>query len=127
MGITPDLLLRWAHLFPAIVLVGGAVGGSVMGAPSVAPLARGAVIGAVVTMLTTGLLTMNNLLATAPKGWHMWFGIKFLFALHVFAMLFLLTKPDATPEKRKRWQLLAVFGVVVVVFAGAYMRQLRGA
>ncbi|MCX6611174.1 MAG: hypothetical protein NTW74_10030 [Acidobacteria bacterium] len=127
MDITPDLLLRWAHLFPAIVLVGGAVGGSLMGAPNVAPLARGVVVGGMVTMLTSGLITMNKLLATAPKGWHMWFGIKFLFALHVFAMLFLLTKPDATPEKRKRWQLLAVLGLVVVVFAGGYLRQLRGA
>ena len=127
MDITPDLLLRWAHLFPAIVLVGGAVGGSLMGAPNVAPLARGVVVGGMVTMLTSGLITMNQLLATAPKGWHMWFGIKFLLALHVFAMIFLLTKVDAPLEKRKRWQMMGLIGAAAVVAAGAYLRHLRGA
>ena len=119
--------MRWLHIFTGIAMVGGAVGGAYLGQPVVAPIARNAVFSGIVAIFISGFYNMTQLMGSAPKGWHMWFGIKFLFALHVFAMLFLLTKPDATPEKRKRWQLLAVFGVVVVVFAGAYMRQLRGA
>lgn len=127
MEISVDLLLRWAHIFPAIVLIGGAIGGSLLAQPAVAPMARGAVIGGIVVMLGTGLSMMMSAMATAPKGWHMWFGIKFLFALHVFAMLFLLTKPGVTPEKRKRWQISAIVGTALVVFAAEYLRQLRGA
>ena len=127
MEITVDLLLRWAHLFTAIVLVGGAVGGRLLDNPTTAPLSRGAVIGGIVAMLSSGLFTMFHIIKTVPKGWHMWFGIKFLLALHVFAMIFLLTKPDASPEKRKRWQLSAIIGIAAIVFIAAYMRQLRGA
>lgn len=127
MEISVDLLLRWAHLFPAIVLVGGAVGGAYLGQPVASPLARGAVIGGIVAMLASGLFTMMRMISTVPKGWHMWFGIKFLLALHVFAMIFLMTKPDATPEKRAKWQKSALIGTALVVFVAEYLRSLRGA
>lgn len=126
MGITADLLLRWAHLFPAIVLVGGAVGGRLLGQGNVAPYARGAVIAGIFTMFTSGLLSMIRLGSSVPKGWHMWFGIKVLLALHVFTMIFLLTKTDASQEKRKRWQISALIGTALAVLVAGYMRQLRG-
>jgi len=126
METSVDLLLRFAHLFTAIVLVGGAVGGAFLGQPSVSPFARNAVFGGIAILVTSGLIQMMNLISNVPKGWHMWFGIKFLLALHVFAMIFLMTKPDATPEKRKRWQLSALIGTAAVVAAGIYLRSLRG-
>ncbi len=122
-----DILLRWLHIFPAIVMVGGAIGGPYLGQPTIAPLARNGVIAGITLLLVSGVVNMINLLPTVPKGWHMWFGIKFLLALHVFAMLFLMTKPDAPAEKRLRWQKLALFGTVGVIAAGAYLRNLRGA
>jgi hypothetical protein len=80
-----------------------------------------------VAIFISGFYNMTQLMGSAPKGWHMWFGIKFLLALHVFAMIFLLTKIDAAPEKRKRWQLSALIGTAAVAAAGAYLRYLRGA
>lgn len=122
-----DLLMRWLHIFTAIAMVGGAVGGAYWGQPIVAPLARNVVFSGIAALAVSGLYNLMMLMKGAPQGWHMWFGIKFLLALHVFAMLFLLTKTDATPEKRKRWQMSALIGTAAVVVAGAYLRHLRGA
>ena len=122
-----DLLMRWLHIFTAIAMVGGAVGGAYLGQPIVAPLARNAVFSGIVGIAISGIYNMMKLMKGAPQGWHMWFGIKFLLALHVFGMIFLLTKTDATPEKRKRWQMSALIGTAAVVVAGAYLRHLRGA
>ena len=121
-----DLLLRWLHIFPVIVLVGGALGGRFLNVAPVAALSRGAVIAAIAAIVGSGLVRMMSMMSTVPKGWHMWFGIKFLLALHVLTMIFLLTKPDASVEKRKRWQLSALIGAAAAVLVAAYMRQLRG-
>jgi len=118
--------MRWLHLFTAIAAVGGAVGGAYYSQPIVAALSRNVVIGGIVAMSISGVYSLTQLMKGAPKGWHMWFGIKFLLALHVFTMLFLLTKADATPQKRKRWQMSALIGTMAVVLAGAYLRSLRG-
>lgn len=121
-----DALLRWLHILMIILMVGGAVGGRYLGSTLVAPLSRNAVFLGVFTVLTTGLVAMVRMIATVPKGWHMWFGIKFLLALHVFAMLFLLTNPNASEDKRKRWQLSALFSTIAVVAIATYLRYLRG-
>jgi hypothetical protein len=121
-----DLLLRWLHIFPVIVMVGGAVGGRLLHAAPVAPLARNAVFLGATIIVTSGLINMVRMISTVPKGWHMWFGIKFLVALHVLTMIFLMTNPNATEEKRRRWQLSALIGTVAVVFVSAYLRHLRG-
>jgi hypothetical protein len=127
MEIFVDLLMRWLHLFTAVVMVGGVVGGAYLGQPIVAALNRNIVIGGIAALLVSGVNTMIRVMATAPKGWHMWFGIKFLLALHVFAMLFLLTKSDAPADKRKRWQYSAMITTGAVIAVGAYLRWLRGA
>ena len=121
-----DLLMRWLHIFPAIVMVGGAVGGAYLGQPMVSALSRNAVFGGMAAILISGAYNLTQLMKGAPKGWHMWFGIKFLLALHVFTMIFLLTKTDATAAKRARWQISALIGTAAVVAVGAYLRSLRG-
>lgn len=127
MELLIQAIPAWAHIFFAIVMAGGAVGGAYLNAGGIAPLARGGVIGAIVTLLTSGIIQMMTVMSNAPKGWHMWFGIKFLLALHVFAMMFLLTKPDATEAKRKRWHFSMLIGVVLVTAIAAYLGKLRGA
>lgn len=121
-----DIVLRWAHLFPVIVMVGGAVGGRLLAVPAVAPLSRSAVFLGVFVLVTSGLINMVRMISTVPKGWHMWFGIKFLLALHVLVMIFLMTNPKASNEKRARWQVSALVGTAVVVLLSAYLRHLRG-
>lgn len=120
-----DLVMRVLHIFTAIAMVGGAAGGAFLGQPLAGAIARGSVITGIAAMFLSGLYNMMQVMSTAPKGWHMWFGIKFLLALHVFAMIFLMTKPDATAEKRARWQKSALIGTLFVVLAGVYLRSLR--
>jgi NADH:ubiquinone oxidoreductase subunit 6 (subunit J) len=121
-----DILLRWAHIFPVVVMVGGAVGGRWLGAPVVSALSRNAVFLGAFLIITSGLINMVRMISTVPKGWHMWFGIKFLGALHVLTMIFLMTNPNAPESKRQRWQMSALIGTAVVIAIAAYMRQLRG-
>jgi hypothetical protein len=120
-----DVLLRWAHLFPVIVMVGGAVGGKYLNTPLAGPLSRNSVFVGILLLFGSGLTNLMKMMTTVPKGWHMWFGIKFLLALHVLAMVFLLTKPDATAEKRSRWQASALISTAVIVAISAYLRYLR--
>lgn len=121
-----DIVLRWAHIFPVVVMVGGAAGGRWLGNPVVGPLSRNAVFLGAFVIITSGLINMVRMISTVPKGWHMWFGIKFLAALHVLTMIFLMTNPNASAEKRQRWQVSALIGTAVVVAIAAYMRHLRG-
>ncbi|GAB4404947.1 MAG: hypothetical protein OHK0021_17170 [Bryobacter sp.] len=121
-----DTLLRWLHIFVGIVMVGGAVGGRYLGTPPVAALSRNAVFIGATAIVTTGLISMVRMISTVPKGWHMWFGIKFLLALHVLTMIFLMTNPNATDEKRKKWQLSALLGTIAVTAVASYLRYLRG-
>jgi hypothetical protein len=121
-----DVLLRWAHIFPVVVMVGGAVGGRWLGTPAMSAFSRNAVFLGAFLIITTGLINMVRMISTVPKGWHMWFGIKFLGALHVLTMIFLMTKPDAPAEKRRKWQMSALVGTAAVVAIAAYMRHLRG-
>jgi hypothetical protein len=120
-------ITAWAHVFIAIVMVGGATSGAHLNVGGISLLARRGVIVAFTAVLVSGIARMVTVMPGAPKGWHMWFGIKFLLALHVFAMMFLLTKTDASEAKRKRWHLSLVIGVALVVAIGAYLGQLRGA
>jgi hypothetical protein len=121
------LLMRILHIIPAVVVVGGAAGGAFLNHPVAAPLSRGTVLAGIVALIASGLYNfMTFMQAGVPKGYHMWFGIKFLLGLHVMTMLFLLTKPDAPADKRKRWQVSALWGAMAVIIAGAYLRSLRG-
>lgn len=120
-----DVILRALHIFPAIVMVGGAVGGKFLNAPLVAPLSRNSVFLGLLLLVGSGLVNMMRLMASVPKGWHMWFGIKFVLALGVLVHIFLLTKPDATAEKRGKWQMTALIMTGLVVVVSAYLRYLR--
>jgi hypothetical protein len=62
-------------------------------------------------------------------GYHMWFGIKVLLALHVFGMLDVLSKPPSgdpkRDAKRSRLALGALISAVIILAIGAYLRTLH--
>jgi len=57
------------------------------------------------------------------------FGVKFLLALHLFAILYLVTKPaggGARDAKRPRLIAGAVASGMIILALGAYLKSLHG-
>lgn len=108
------IAMRWLHLTSIIILIGGvfyarfAVGEMADGFKKVAYVAIGAI-------LVSGIY---NLLSKAsyPAHYHMWFGIKVLLALDVFAAVILYRK-----GKQKSLTRVVIWGGVIVAISG-YLR-----
>ena len=115
-------LMRWVHLMSIIVLVGGAYY-SVRFGPVLGERFRGTALTAMALILGSGLF---NLLTKVnpPKGYHMWFGIKFLLVLHIFAVTWLAVMPGTDEGKRQRVMRSAVLSAMVVVALSGYLRWL---
>jgi putative copper export protein len=121
------ILMRWVHIAAAVTLLGGMVFARFVAYPAgadsptlwrrFAPWLTFAVAG----LLGSGIY---NLLTKSayPPGYHMWFGIKFLLALHVMAIGFLLARAKGEPEKRARWLSGAAATGALVLAISAYLR-----
>ncbi len=88
-------------------------------------------LSAIVLLLVTGLYNFIriNAAGVVMPAYHIAFGIKFLLALHVFGMLFVLSKPPSADPgqdaKRSRLALGALISAVIIVAIGAYLRTLH--
>ena len=78
-------------------------------------------------LVATGLGQMMQAVAAGvPSRWHMFFGIKFLLALHVIAVLVVCALPKSDEAKRRRLALGAALSgsaIVVLAVAMAALRQ----
>ncbi len=121
------IFMRWVHIASAVTLLGGIVFARFVVFPAgadspvlwrrFAPWLTFAVAG----LLGSGIY---NLLTKGvyPPGYHMWFGIKFLLALHVMAIGFLLARARGESEKRARWLSGAAATGAAVLAMSAYLR-----
>lgn len=121
----PATIVLGVHVFAAAVLLSATY--QALFAKRVALLPTKAVYGFVLVLLLSGL---NNLMyrmgAGVPKQWHMWFGIKFLLALHVLAMLIITASGSKTDAQKQR--LLAGAGIssVAVIGVSVFLGYLAG-
>src|SRR5215475_12264904 len=77
---------RWLHIASVIVLIGGVFYARILG--DLNPRFKSWAYAAIGGILASG--TYNFLSKTTfPEHYHMWFGIKILLALHVFAVMLL--------------------------------------
>lgn len=131
--------MRWAHIASMAFVVGGAFYARFVLAPAldglpeaertklgdrIANSLRPLILVAVVVLLGSGtfnLLRKTNL----PAGYHMWFGIKALFALHVIAVAVLLGRPGVDVAKRNRWLTGIAASGVVVMLLSAVLRAMQ--
>jgi hypothetical protein len=120
------LVLRWAHVLSAIILLGGVIYARWVQqgmSDEAAARFRGLAITTVVLLAVSGIYNLLNK-ARTPAPYHAIFGIKVLLALHVFAVAILLGKAGASAEKRLRWMSgIAVSGIVIALLSG-YLRWL---
>jgi putative copper export protein len=144
-----DLLLRWAHILGAAILVGGALFWrcAVLPArPELSDETRAGVAAALrsrwskLVMLSSGLLLVSGLINfmtivtqyEIPKEhfpgslYHMLFGVKFLLALAVFALASLLAGRSSAAERMRRnekfWLNCTVALAIAIVCLGGLLR-----
>lgn len=128
--------MRILHILSAVTLAGGALTWKFGLAPATAPLAeetrgkvgdaiarawRPFVLSGILGLLVSG--TYNVMRKTnLPPAYHPLFGVKVLLALHVFAVLWMVTKPGN--RKRERQLSGVVFSAVAIVAISAALRWL---
>jgi hypothetical protein len=121
------LIARWFHILSAIALVGSLLFAKHVLIPSghVSLIARfGNILRfAGVLLLVSGL---RNFLAKSayPPPYHAVFGLKFLLALHVIAVGWMLANPNTPDSKKSRQVTGAAISAVIVVLLSGYLRAL---
>ena len=111
------ILFRFLHIGSAVVILGAALFGTHD------TRQRKWVVSAAGVILLSGLynlLSKSNL----PPGYHMYFGIKMLFALHVLAVCVLLNRASNPEEKRLRLERSLRWSGVIILLLSAYLRYL---
>jgi hypothetical protein len=132
------VLMRWTHILCMTILVGGMFYARFAFSPAIAAAAaeevevmgeravaafRALLLGAMAGVLGSGifnLITKQNL----PHGYHMWFGIKMLLALHIFAVGFLMATRAMTQARRDRLATGAIVTGALVLLISAILRYL---
>ena len=132
------IAMRWTHILSIIVVLGGLAYARVVLVPALAVLPaekrselaaaansrfRPWVRFAIFLLVVSGLYSLV-MKANIPPGYHMWFGIKMLLALHIIAVSFLLTSASVTQERRNRMTTGVIISGAVVVLLAAYLRFL---
>lgn len=111
--------MRWVHITSVVVLVGSAY--YVRRTRSAfAPAYRSTVYFAIVAAFCSGLYNFLTK-PSYPPHYHMWFGIKFLLAMHVFAALWLAAKREAS-ERLERSLRIALISATAVILISNYLR-----
>jgi len=138
VGASLAILMRWLHIISVITAIGGLLYASLVMSPTLSslplesrtafaaainnrfrPLLRLAIFFLIVSGIYN-LVTKANL----PPGYHIWFGIKMLLALHVIAVSFLLSSSSVSQERRTRMTTGVVISGGVIVLLSAYLRFL---
>ena len=121
------LISRWLHIASATALLGGVLfARQVLTGPQDAELVTRyarvfqASIGG---LLISGLYNLLSK-AAVPAGYHAIFGIKFLLALHVFAVAMMLGRPGVEAGKRRRQMTGMIISGAAILVLGAWLRFL---
>lgn len=127
LAIVVKVLARFVHVASAVTLLGGVIALKCVAGPVTGGMARrwrGVVLWSGTGLVLAGLwnlMTKEN----PPPGYHMWFGIKFLLAMHVLAVSAIAAKESTPVEKRGRLLGGAMWSGLAVVLISAWLRWMR--
>ncbi|MBI4906109.1 MAG: hypothetical protein HY820_20920 [Acidobacteria bacterium] len=137
MDLVP-VLSRWAHIASMAFLTGGALFAHLAYLPAldklpeaeqtklgdrVADSLRSWIFIAVALLILSGLYNFLNK-PMYPPGYHAWFGVKMLAALHIVAVSILLGKTGVPHAKRKRWVAGISLSAILVIGLSAVLRAI---
>ena len=121
----PSSLILGIHIVMAMLIAGGGLAALFSGGATISVLPRRSALIGIVLLIVTGA---NNFVQRigmgVPKGYHMWFGIKFLLALHILTMVYLVSGPNQTNEKRARLLKGVGASAIAVVLISVYLNYL---
>jgi uncharacterized membrane protein len=138
LGAVLAVLMRWLHIISVITLLGGMIYARYVLAPALTGLPEGEknnilarsaenfrslILVTVFIILLSGLYNLFTK-PNIPAGYHMWFGIKILFVLHIFAVSFLLARSSVSEEKRNRLMTGVVASGILVTILSAWLRYM---
>jgi hypothetical protein len=121
-----SILMRVIHMLAGILLVGAAFHSWLSETP-IAKGLKGAILAACGFIIISGGYNLMTKTVT-PPGYHMWFGIKILFVMHILAIHFMLAIQDMPDAKKVRMAKgIAMSGIVVVILSGILRWKSLGA
>lgn len=115
------IAVRAIHIVSVVVLIGAAVYASHTRS-LLLPAFRLHIYGAMALLVISGFyqfLTMSSY----PKGYHMWFGIKMLFVLHILAVYLLIALGRGDESKQRRWLGGIAFSGMAAILIAAVLRS----
>jgi hypothetical protein len=116
------LLMRWIHVMTVALLIGGVFYARLAGS-RVAPEFLSKIYWLAGALFVSGLYNFLTK-SSYPPHYHVWFGIKFLLALHVLSMLILLARPGIEDLKRRRWMSSILYSGTAVIAISSVLRWL---
>jgi hypothetical protein len=110
------VVMRAIHILCVILLIGSAFHSWLSNTP-IARGMKGAILAACAFIIVSGGYTLMTKTHT-PPGYHIWFGIKILFVLHILAVHFMMAIQNMPDAKKVRMSTgIAMSGSVVVVLS----------
>jgi len=110
------VLMRAVHILCVILLVGSAFHSWLSETP-IARGMKGAILAACGFIIISGGYNLMTKTVT-PPGYHMWFGIKILFVMHILAVHFMMAIQEMPDAKKVRLSKgIAMSGTIVVLLS----------
>lgn len=110
--------IRWLHIASVVLLIGAALYGS-QTRTALAESFRSRIYLGLALVVLSGFYQFFAKMSTGfAKGYHMWFGIKMLFVLHIVAVFLLVALGRGDESKQRRWLSgIAGSGLVAMLIA----------
>ena len=114
--VAVSVLMRAIHIFTGALLVGTALYSWLSDTP-IARSLKGPILASCGFIIISGGYTLMTK-AVTPPGYHLWFGIKLLFVMHILAVHFMMAIQDMSETKKLRLARgIALSGTVVIILS----------
>ena len=116
--------IRWLHIASVVLLIGAALYGS-QTRTALAESFRSRIYLGLALVVLSGFYQFFAKMSTGfAKGYHMWFGIKMLFALHILAVYLLIALGRGDEAKQRRWLHGIAGSGLIAIFLGTVIAHM---